>query len=60
MSKFVKLMGTDIRPVCVNLDNVQYAIKGECGLNLILRDNKHLSVLISLDNFYDLATGKSK
>lgn len=60
MSKFVQLMGTDEKIVCVNLDNVLYAKKGERGLTLALKDDIYLNVLLSLENFYDLATSKSK
>lgn len=59
MSKFVQLMTTDNTIACVNLSNVLYAKKGENGLVLVFTDNQYLNVLLSMEDFYKLATNKS-
>lgn len=60
MSKFVHLMTSSNTRVCVDIDKVQYAAQYDGYLRLVFGDNTAVNVLLPIDDFYDLATGKSK
>lgn len=58
MSKYVQLMNTDQQIVCVNIDKVLYAVSYPHYLKLVFGDNADIHVKLSMNEFYDLATGK--
>lgn len=60
MSKFVHLMDTSNIRVCVDIDKVLYATQYQGYLRLVFGDNAVVNVKLSIDEFYNLATGKSK
>lgn len=60
MSRFVHLLNTSHTRVCVDIDKVLYAAQYEGYLRLTFGNDTAVNVGISIDEFYDLATGKSK
>ena len=60
MSKFVHLMDTSDIRVCVDIDKVLYATQYQGYLRLVFGADAVVNVRLSIDEFYDLATGKSK
>lgn len=60
MGKFVHLMDTSNTRVCVDIDKVLYATQYRDYLRLVFGDNAVVNVKLSIDEFHNLATGKSK
>lgn len=60
MSKCVQLITTDNQIACVNLDKVLYATQYSGHIRLAFGDSASLCVRISMNDFYNLMTGKAK
>lgn len=53
-------MDTSNIRVCVDVDKVLYATQYQGYLRLVFGDNAVVNVRLSIDEFYNLVTGKSK
>ncbi len=60
MNKCVQLMTTNDKIVLVNLEKVLFARQEERYLRVYFAENTSLEVRISMQDFHDLMTDKSK